>query len=268
MAWPTESGSIAQAKQRRPKRRAKALRSRFLGFDYDPPAPLGIFGSVYHYAGSRGDALRLKISGVEIQHLKAVGTIPGVAILQVAARNGPGTARIRSTGDGTYLSWRAPNSDTYGSRALCSSDGICLLEDGEDRDKYVRVQVFTDHLQPNPAEAKVYLKDVYENGVSHDDVTAGEASAGDVTAYTITLSNASTVGISQLKAWLDGAVVGLEISDDGIAYVVRDCEENPLSLADIPTGGSITFYLRRTISAGASSDTGVLSHLHFAWEGL
>lgn len=217
---------------------------------------------------TRGDALRIEVSGVEVPCLVPVGTIPGVAITAAAGRNGPGVGYIRSTDDGTLLSWKAPGSRQYGDACRVQADCTGILEDGDDPEKWVRISVDYDWLQPSPSEARVYLRDLYENGVSHDDVTAGEAAAGDVADYTLTLTNDSGHGMSQVKAWSAPEISTLTISDDGVAYVVRNDETNPLALADIPAGGSISFYCRRTVSAGASADTGVLSHLHFRWEGM
>ena len=43
---------------------------------------------------TRADSLRVEVSGVEIKHLVAVGTLPGVAVNAVAASNG-GSPKLR-----------------------------------------------------------------------------------------------------------------------------------------------------------------------------
>lgn len=239
---------------------------------------------------THADAVRLSVSTIEVQHLVAFGTIRGVAIDQVAARNGEGVGRLRSTGDGTRLSWQAPDSSTFGTPATIAADGTYLLEDGEDRDKWVRVQVWASHLAPGPAESRVHLVDVFAGGAAHDDVTSGEAAAGDATVYTITLENDGTVYLSDLRVWLGGVPAGnagwrhpwhlllgwhssgpagrLEISEDNVTFVRPGSEADALVLPDLAPGGTDTLYVRRTIGGGAIADADVLALLHFAFNGL
>lgn len=219
-------------------------------------------------AAHHADALRLEVSSVEIQQFATVHTIPGVVILLVAARNGPGQGRIRSTGDGTLLSWRAPDSSTFGTPLDCSADGTYVLEDGEDPDKYIRIQVYADYLTPGPIESRVYLDDLYDNGAVDDDVTAEEAAAGDVATYTITLENASGYILSGIVVWLAYPSEDLEISDDGAAWVSPTDEESGLAFPDLPVGGTDVLHLRRTIAAGASSESSVLNLFHIGFDGL
>ncbi len=148
------------------------------------------------------DSIRVEVSSVESLSVKTAGTLYGVAVLAVGGRNGTGTGYIRSKLDGTYLSWKAPGSSTWGNDVHALADGTYLLKDGEDIDKYVRVQAYADFLKPNPAEAAVHIVDRYANGVGHDDVTAGEATSGDTEDYSITLANDNYVGINNLKVWL------------------------------------------------------------------
>ena len=219
-------------------------------------------------AGTQGDALRIEIASVESRSLAAVGTIPGVAVLAAAGRNGPGVGRLRAMQDGTYLHWRAPGSATFGPATHCEADADVLIRDGEDTDKWVRARVALDYLVAGPVDGSVHLGDRFGNAVGHDNVTAAEALAGNVEAYTVDLANVSTLILSSVVAWLDAAVSGLEISDDGITYVSPTSEATGLSLADIPAGGSITFYLRRTVAATAASDPEVLNHICLAFDGL
>lgn len=217
---------------------------------------------------THGDALRIETGGSESLHLTAMGTLPGVVVLAAAGRNGPGMGRLKADETGTRLAWRAPGSATYGTPVVCSPDGLFLLEDGEDRDSWLRVHLRSAYAVPGHAEARIALGDRWANAVGHDDVTAGEASAGDVEDYTVTLANDSAAGLSQVKVWIDTAVSDLEISDDDITYVSPTTEGTALGLADIPAAGSITLYLRRTIGAAEPSDPDVLNHLHFSWQGI
>jgi len=218
--------------------------------------------------GARADGVRIKLASLEIKHLAAVGTLPGVVILQAAARNGPGTGQLQSSSDGTRLAWRAPGSDTFGAAVVCGSDGPYLLEDGEDPNKWLRVQIYASYLASTPRDARVYLGDLFANGPPHDDVTAQEASAGDVTIYSLELVNESAVNISDLRAWIHATVSGLEISDDNATWVNPTTEATGLSFGSLASGASKTLWLRRTIAAAAASDAKILTLLHFAWNGL
>jgi len=218
--------------------------------------------------GTHADALRLTVASVEVRHLTAVGTVPGVVIDAVAARNGEGTGRLRC--DGNELQWQAPDSATWGDVEFVDveNDASYLLEDGEDRSKWIRVDVYPDYLPDGAAEVGVVLTDVRENGVSNDDVTASEAASGDVTTHTVTLENVGTVTLSQLRVWLDAAVSGLEISDDGASWVSPTSEAAALAFPDLAAGDSDTLHVRRTISAGADADAGVVNHLELSFSGL
>ena len=213
------------------------------------------------------DALRLEVSTVEVQHLAAVGTVSGVALLLAAARNGEGTGRLRIESSGVQLSWQAPGSATFGDKVNCAADGAYLLEDGEDSDKWIRVHVYADHLPEDTEEAKVYLRQVYSGGASDDDVTAAEASAGDVATYTITMENVSAVGLSALKVWLHADTDDIDISDDGAAWVSPTTEGTALDFPDLAAGATDVLHLRRTIGAASASDAGVIDKLHFSFLG-
>jgi len=236
---------------------------------------------------THADALRVEIDSVEISHLVAVGTIPGVSVAAVAARNGPGVGRLKSDGD--KLAWQSPGSSEFGEPVTCAVDGSYLLEDGEDRDKWVRVQVYVSHLHPGHAAGRVALADRYAAGVGHDDVTAEEAAAGDLATYTLSLKNAGTAWLSNLRAWLgsvptaggwrdmfalmlgwhSGGPAGrLEISDDGATWVRPGSEDAALVLPDLGPSATDTLHVRRTVDGGASAAPDVLAFLHFAFNGL
>jgi len=221
---------------------------------------------VYH--AHRADSLRIEVAAAEVQHLVAVGTIPGVVVEAVAARCGPGAARLRSSADRERLRFLAPGSAVWGLEIEADVDTTWLLQDGEDPDKWVRVARYGDHLVVGQAEGRVLLADRFANGVGHDDVLAAEALAGDVTGYTLTLKNDSLRRFSHLVAWIDADVAGLEISDDDATWVAPTTEATGLALADVGPGATDTLYLRRTIGVAAESDPEILTHLHFAYDAL
>lgn len=203
---------------------------------------------------------------MEIVHLLAAGTVPGVRVLAVAARNGTGTGHLKTTGAaGTMLSWKAPGSSAFGPEVNVSADASYVLED-PDSAKWLRVQVYKDYLRSGPAQGAVRLYAVYNNGVGHDDVTAAEASAGDVAAYSVTTKNDSTQKLIAPRVWLDAAVSDLEISDDNATWVSPTTEAAALVFPDLPAGGSDILYLRRTIAAAATFDPKIENLLHMRYE--
>jgi len=216
------------------------------------------------YTPTEADSLRLTSQGAEIKHLHAVGALPGVVVEAVAAKNGPGVGRLRSSGDGTQVAWKAPGSSAYGTAVTLERDRVYLLEDGDDADKWIRIRALTSYVG-GPSEARVVLEDRYANGVGHDDVTAAEASAGNVATYQIGLHNASASTLTGITVWLDPATVNLEISADNSTWVAPTSEATGLAFADLPANSSHTLYLRRTITAGAAADPAVLVRLHLCF---
>ncbi len=219
---------------------------------------------------TRGDSLRLEISDVEIRHLRLVGTLAGVAPLAAAGRNGPGIGRLRACGEGDVLAWLAPGSSTYGAQVDVSAGGDFLLEDGDDADKWLRVSVTAARLGTGPGETQVHLGDVYGNGVSHDDVSAAEALAGSVEIYQITLANDGPMDLLDLRCWIDAAVSGIEVSLNGADWFTPDAEDHGdvLIWARLAAEDTTTLHVRRTIGAAAEADAGVLTLLHFGWDGF
>jgi hypothetical protein len=213
------------------------------------------------------DALKIESASVEVSHLHLIGTIPGVIPLLAAARNGPGSGMLKSIGDGTRFQWRAPDSGTFGTPVLCASDGNCLLLDGEDTNKWLRIQVDASELANGARSTVVELTDRFNNAIASDDVSAAEATAGDVETYTFDLENQSNTILSQLSVWIDPTVVNIEIADDGATWVSPTTQATALVLPDLLPGVSDTLHVRRTITAGAGSDGGLLNLLRFSWRG-
>lgn len=227
---------------------------------------------VHRPAARRGDALRIEVSSVEALSHIAVGTLHGVAILAVAGKNGPGTGLLRASGDGTYLSWRAPGSDRFGSTVVCDADGDYMLEDGNYPDKFIRVNVSVDYLAPGASDAKVYIKDIYDNGFAQADITAAQASAGNVAVTALGLHNDGPMDILNMKCWLGtvGLVGIIELSTDNANYYAPTFEDHVdvIEFARIAAAGDETLYIRRTITAGAVSDPAFLNHLEFAFNSI
>lgn len=221
--------------------------------------------------GKLADQLKIKIGSTEVTHLVATGAVPGTTILFAAAKNGTGSGRLRTDADG-LVSWRAPGSSTYGP-GQTGEDGTWLLYDGEDRSKWVRIQIWEDYLPTGPQEADVLLADIFGE-IAGADTTASQATAGQVVTTTVTLENISTSVLSGLKVWLNGnASAGfrdvlswilkrpsrgslsvISISDDDITYVTPLTEADGIALGDIGPGDTVTLYVKRTVTAGSSYD--------------
>jgi hypothetical protein len=222
---------------------------------------------------TNADALRAEISGVEILHLRAVGTVAGVIINQAAARNGPGEGILAMGTAGTTISWQAPDSATPGTDVDISAGGEFLIEDGADPDKWLRITAYAAYLRRGES-ATVTLTDRYANGSPGDDVTASEATAGDVESWSVDLVNDSDETVYAPTAWLDVATDFLEISDDGVNWVSPTTQEDGLVLDDLEGASasssmgaaqSVVLYIRRTIPAVTASDPAVLVHIHISW---
>ena len=212
------------------------------------------------------DALRLEVDSVEIVHLTLVGTIPGVVPLLAAARNGPGVGRLQSEDDGTWLSWRAPGSATFGPAVHCSPDGTYLLRDGDDWDKWLRVAVYSAHLKPS-ATADVSLGDCYSGGGAGADVTAEEAAAGNVSTREVTVRNASTGPIVNVRIWTDPTHDGrTEVSLNNIDWSTPTTELSAVRIIEVAAAATATLYVRRTVAVGQAADPRELVHLNFSFD--
>lgn len=214
-------------------------------------------------ASTRADGLIFETGAGEIQSLSPLGTIPGVVILHVSGANGVGTGFLRSEGTGgLLLSWKAPGSAVYGTSVNVTSNDDYLLEDGEDRSKWIRIEGWLSLLGP-VIEQRIYLADVYDNQLVSRDVTALEAAVGDILIYTIDFTNLSTEIIRRIAFWIDPAVVDLEISHNGAAWVTPTTPATALQIiAALSSLSTVNLFLRRTISASSPSDTDVLNQIH------
>lgn len=226
---------------------------------------------------TRGDQIRLEVSSVEVRSLAAVGTLAGVRVIAAAGRCGPGTGRLRSSGDGTRIAWREPGSAAFGNAVLCGSDGEYLLEGGADPDAWVRIEVYTAYLTPGPAEAAVYLADVYGSELVSD-VDANDA-GGAVHTWTIEIHNDGDAAVEDLRAWFDAtafsdlatAAVDVEMAatadpGDRVAPTAED-HADVLIWDSLAAGASVNLYLVKTMGPTPSAAK-LLYMLRLSWLGM
>jgi hypothetical protein len=213
------------------------------------------------------DSLRIEADSNEVRHLTMVGTVPGIAPLLAAARNGAGIGTLLCSGGG-LLSWRAPGSETFGNPVDCSIDGQYVLCDGEDTHKFIRVEVHADYLVDG-SQADVLLADVYNNDIGGPDIIASEAIAGNVRSSGLILRNTASSDFSRLVIWLDPASdARISISLDGETWSHPTNEDEGLEIPLLPSGQSVPFWTRRTIDAGEPASAAQLVFFHLAFDGL
>jgi len=217
---------------------------------------------------TQGDCIRIMSAGAEVEHLHAVGTLHGIAVRQVSAACGEGVGVLSSDRDGEFIAWKAPGSSAAGTAIDVSDGGQFLLNDGEDSSKWIRIEVYPAFLIASSQTGEVTLSHVYNNAIASDNVSAAEASAGDVETWTVTLQNDSTVALAAVTVWLDASTSGIEISHDGSTWVNPTSEGSGLNLGNLSASGTVTLHFRRTISAGASHDPDVTTLLHYAFSGI
>lgn len=132
------------------------------------------------------DALRLQDGGADSPSLHSVGIIPGVWVTEPGGGNQEGTGTIRNTGsNGRLLSYKGPDSDTWGPEIHVTQDGEYVLMDGENFSKYIRVQVSVDKLEYSDAATDT-PEETYATGESPStaEVTpADQISASISTTY-------------------------------------------------------------------------------------
>jgi len=214
---------------------------------------------------TNSDALRLYTGSDEIVSLRSAGTIPGVVVLAVAGRCGRGTGELQTTADGAGIRWRAPGDAAFGKAFYPQIVDDYLLEAGSGPHKWCRVHVTPQSLIPSAAR-RVLLDDRYGNGLHTTDVTANEASAGDVLIETLTVKNESSRDARRVRAWLDAATPDLELSADQIQWSAPTSELSGVALGDIAAGGDMDLYVRRTITAGETADPRRLNIIRLGWD--
>lgn len=214
---------------------------------------------------TRGEGLRLQLSGVDVVSMRVAGALDGTIVLAAAARNAPGAGTLSATAAG--LTWQAPGSATPGPAVPIVSDGGYLLEDGEDASKWIRLQVYTAYL-PASGAATIELGDRY-NELGPADVIASDALAGLVTTTEYTLLNVSGNTITAVVLWIDPSASGLQVSSDGTNFFTptTPTDTHSLKWATIAAGASVNVWVKRTIGAASASNPGILNVLQWAWNG-
>jgi hypothetical protein len=202
---------------------------------------------------------------VEIAQLANANTIPGVQVLAVAAKCGPGRGLLTLDAS-KRLSWRSPGATLAGDPVDVSAGGDFLVE-GADANQWIRVHVEAAYLVAG-SQAAVYLADVYDNAIADADVAAADAAAGVVQTWTVTVGNDSTDLLDDIRVWIDAAVVDMAISADGSTWVAPTSEAAALSLGTVAAAGSVTLHLRRTITGNASCQPQRRNLLHFVLDTL
>lgn len=217
--------------------------------------------------GTRGDGLRLQLSGVDVSSLKCSGTLAGCIVLGVGAANGVGAGTLSATA--AALSWQAPGDGSPGPVVPINGDGQYLLESSTPG-AWISLQVYAAYL-PTSGGATITLSDQY-NAVGPSDVSAAQATSGQTLTTTYTLKNYSGNTIQNVTLWLDSTVSGfaeLSVSGDNVNFYTPTSsgDVHALAWSSIAAGASVTFYVKRVTAASASSNPGILNALDWAWTG-
>lgn len=222
------------------------------------------------YAQAEAVHLEIGVSG-DSPAMRWIGTLTGVTVLSVAARNGPGVGKLIASGvdDGgnPLVAWQAPGSSTPG---IPQADA--LLSDGEDDSKWILIAPSDSDTTPLQGEAFVHITDNY-NTLGPSDVAAADAAAGLVSVIHAKLFNHSGLPVQRVKLWIAAGETGsaaLDVSTDGVTYVhpLSEADGAVLSWPIIASGASVDVYIRRTIGAATGFSPRVLNHLEFRWDGI
>lgn len=212
------------------------------------------------------DALAVTVTGADVVSFDWYGAIPGVQIIAIGGRNGTGLGRVRSENDGSRFAWRAPGSASFGPAVQATADGEIVLIDGVVRDKWIRLRVWVDYVPDFVSQRDIPISDKIGNVVSGADVSAADASAGLTTTTQFTLENVSPWSLHHVRVWVDRQTVGLNVSDDGSAWVTPTTDAASLLLSSrLDPGETVVLYSQRVIGAGAYFDARTLLGLHLAF---
>lgn len=125
--------------------------------------------------------------------------ISNITINFVAGANGLGAGTLTATGN-DELKWTPPGG-TQGAGVTIANGETKILEGGNSEpEKYIRVtRTSADNLT---GTATVTLTDEFNNTVGFDNVSSGEASAGDTEYRCLCFKNEASSEIKNLKAWI------------------------------------------------------------------
>ncbi len=123
--------------------------------------------------GQHGDALHVLKAGEENPQLTPSNTLFGVRIMGIAGHNERGTGELRNTGDdGKTLSYKAPGSEKWGPGVYITEAGPWVLEDGEDKNKWIRVYIYPSYLNTDGV-SEVPAETVADPAAAETSITAG-----------------------------------------------------------------------------------------------
>ena len=204
--------------------------------------------------------------------MRFTGGMPGSVIIDAAARNLEGSGSFNLTGTMTMgadglLSWTAPESSTAGPGVDVSAGGYFLLEDGSDPSAWLWIQIFPAYL-PTAGQWSVYIEDQY-SAVGLGDLSAANAAAGLVTTTEFGLLNVTLYPVTNLLMWIGTITTNLQISQDGTNYYTptSSTDAHVLSWSSLASNATANVWLKRTITAGASSNPLILNQLEWQWTG-
>jgi hypothetical protein len=209
---------------------------------------------------TRADALRIvyqpgvfdRLTGF----LKCVGTIPGVAPIAAAGLCGGGIAAIASHNDGMDLCFRAPDSGTFGALVRCDSDGDYMLEDGEDKNKWLRIKSRAAFLSPTPQQARVFLK-------IEDGEMVTEKAPSTVTSLNLQLQNVSSQTLENVRVWCPTPDTTFNLT--GLDVAAAD-EASSLLVGALAVGGVKDLGMKLTVLVGADPAAAAPFEVYAKWD--
>jgi hypothetical protein len=208
--------------------------------------------------------LQFQSAGNPLVSLTPVNTLPGVQILSVAALNGPGNGLLDCDAVGN-LTW-APPGGAAGTPVDCSAGGTFLLPDATGN-AWLSVYVVAEYLAL-ASQAAITLQDVYDGPLVNSDVTAAQASGGNVSTWTLSLVNTSSSSLSSVALWFTAgglaSGLGLQASLDGSTWTAPT-SGSPLAVGTMAASASVTVHLKRTIPAAEASAAAVAVELAAGW---
>lgn len=192
--------------------------------------------------------IAITVAGSAPANLQAIGTLAGVRIVTAYGVNGPGVGWLQVTA-ANLLSWRAPNSATYGTAVDVTAGGSFTITDGDDARKALDVSVTADYLPGIATSAAVVLRALYGAGISYLDVSRLQAANGNTREYAIALTKA-TAGSVAVKVWIVARLNRYQLKVSGGSYASCYSEDTALALT-LEYGTPAALVAKRTIVAGA-----------------